>query len=47
MQKAYRGYLIRQTFGGETFITKDGQHIGYAKDEADARAIIDMLCGDA
>ena len=44
MSKAYRGYLIRHNaMCGEWWIEKDGFRIGGAKDEADARATIDML----
>lgn len=41
---AYRGYLIRfNPLNGATWIEKDKALIGHAKDEADARRIIDEL----
>jgi hypothetical protein len=39
----WRGYLIKTTLGGETFVEKGGTLICWAKDAADARAKINEL----
>jgi hypothetical protein len=44
MTTAYRSYLIGcNPLSGICFISKDGQHICYAKDERHAQQIIDSL----
>jgi L-lactate utilization protein LutB len=44
VKRAYKGYLICVDTIRETVrIEKDGFHISYAKDETDAKRIIDML----
>ena len=40
---AYRGYLIRTTLRGETFVEKDRTLICWAADEATAKKSIDEL----
>ena len=40
---AYRGYLIRHTLSGELTISKDGFHIGYARNLEHAKQIIDEV----
>lgn len=40
---AYRGYLIRSTLGGELTISKDGFHIGYARNLEHAKELIEEL----
>lgn len=41
----YKGYLIRTTLTGETFIAQGGQHICWAKNVEDAKRIIDTDLG--
>lgn len=44
VKRAYKGYLICiDTLRETTRIEKDGFHISYAKNEADAKQIIDQL----
>lgn len=44
LQRAYKGYLICiDTLRETTRIEKDGFHISYAKNETDAKQIIDQL----
>ncbi len=41
---SYRGYLIKHSaIYGTCWIEKDGVNIGHAKDEKDAKRIIDEL----
>jgi hypothetical protein len=44
---AYRGYLIRGTQLHGVHISKGGHHVATVTDEAHAKAVIDMLHGDA
>ena len=44
---SYKGYLILKTLTGEIYIQKDGQLIGWAKDEASAKSEIDFLTARA
>lgn len=44
---AYRGYLIRGTQLHGVHVSKDGYHIATVVDEPHAKAVIDMLHGDA
>jgi hypothetical protein len=44
---AYRGYSVRGTQLHGVHVSKDGYHIATVVDEAHAKAVIDMLHGDA
>ena len=44
---AYRGWAVKDCGAHGLSITAGGAHVGWAKDEADARRIIDDELGDA
>ena len=40
---AYRGHLIRSSWSGLVWVEREGFCLSYARDEADARRIIEQL----